>query len=152
MAVPSVSGKYRGKFFRSLLELRFMKFMESVGIDVVRDVEYEVHSVSYVDGQGLLRKYLPDFHVKPFNAVYEVKHTGRWDDPDNAAKWAAAQEYFEERGKRFVVFTEKMIPKRIRVTARRARKDPNVVLNERSVRHAARVRRRAKRNRRKRSR
>lgn len=147
MAINGVSGTYKGLRFRSLLELRFMKFMEHHGIDLARDVVVEPEfKVRYYDGDTR-RSYVVDYLVKPFNTVYEVKHSANLRDRVNVLKFAAAQEFFDKKGLRFCVFTEKLLDKyapMIRVTMRRVKVDPNVVLSEASVTNFKRLRRRAK--------
>lgn len=132
MAVPAVSGTYKGIRFRSLLELSFMKHLERQGIDV-KGVEYETLSVPYEGGN-----YAPDFYVPAKKTVYEVKHSSALRDEKNLQKFAAATAYFAERGMQYSVVTEKHFT---RYTVRRAKKDPHVVLNETSLKHFRKVKR-----------
>jgi len=108
----SVKGYYKGKFFRSLLEYSFMKHLESKGLSLESDVQYECFRVPFVF-EGKNRTYHIDFHVFPERIVYEVKPAYVVKNPPmiQLAKWNAAKVFCAERGLQFKVVTEKEFPK-----------------------------------------
>ena len=141
--VPSVSGRYKGVRFRSLLELSFLK---DVGrFFDVRDIEVDV-PITYTGRDGLTHTYLADFRV--CMTIFEVKRSAQVGTEINQLKAAAGHKAAEEMGYRFRFATEKDLL--VKMTIRKAQKDPDVQLNEGSVKHFRRVKARAKRSRRKR--
>lgn len=108
----SVKGYYKSLFFRSLLEYSFMKHMESEGLTLHTDVDYECFSVPYVF-EGQPRTYCIDFYVSSRRVAYEVKpsYVIKKVSAINEAKWSAAREYFKQRGVEFCVVTDLDFPK-----------------------------------------
>jgi hypothetical protein len=108
----SVKGRYKGKFFRSLLEYSFMKHLESRGFSLDVDVRYECFRIPFTF-EGKNRTYHVDFHVVPEGIVYEVKPIYVVRNPPTLqlAKWEAAKLFCTERGLQFKVVTEEDFPK-----------------------------------------
>ncbi len=129
----SVKGYYKGKFFRSLLEYSFMKHMESEGLSLDTDVDYECFSISYVF-EDRSRTYCIDFYVRSRQVVYEVKpsYVIKKVSAINKAKWIAAREYFNQRGVEFRVVTELDFPK---IVFDVARQDDDVTWKEETFKY-----------------
>lgn len=71
--------------------------------------EYESIHIKYTHPDGYVRNYIPDFLVYYTDGsihLAEAKYTTEIDDPVNQAKFAAAQDYCNERGWKFVIWTE----------------------------------------------
>lgn len=127
--------KYRGNpdniIYRSLWELKFMRFLDSnVNILEWASEEFHIPYISPVDKRP--HRYFPDFWLKKKNPdgrvetfVIEIKPAHQSKKPMlegtinrrqkqdvvtyavNQAKWAAAEKFCEERDWSFRVFTEK---------------------------------------------
>ena len=108
----SVKGYYKGKFFRSLLEYSFMKHLESEGLSIEIDVDYECFVVPYFKGE-VERTYRIDFYVPQRKIVYEVKQSYALKkiSIENQLKWYAAKLFFDEKEITFKVVTELDFPK-----------------------------------------
>lgn len=124
----SVKGRYKGLFFRSLLEYSFMKYLEAEGWDLTRDVEYEKIRVRVNETMT----YCPDFHVPSTKTVYEVKPFKVSLSVTNQLKFEAAQRVLGEQGLSFRVMTEKDFDK---VSFADALKDPDIVFDERTFKY-----------------
>jgi hypothetical protein len=118
-------GRYRGFLFRSLYEYSFLKFLESIGQDLTRDVMYEQHCIPF-EFQGTQRTYRPDFEVHDMGVI-EVKSVYETTigpaRPLNEAKFAAARAHFASLGQKFTVMTERDFPVFTKV---QAKMDPEV--------------------------
>lgn len=107
---PKLSGKgvkgyYKGRYFRSLLELVCMKHMENEGISL-NDVKYEHFIIPYISYDGSERTYCPDFFVPERKLLIEVKPERLLRTPLNSLKFEAAKLFCKERNIEFTVFTE----------------------------------------------
>jgi len=129
----SIKGYYKDKFFRSLLEYSFMKHLESEGLSLNIDVDYECFIVPYVFN-GADRTYRVDFYVPSRHAVYEVKpaYAMKGVTPINEAKWSAARVYFNQRGIQFYVMSELDFPK---IMFDIARQDSDVTWKEETFKY-----------------
>ena len=129
----SVKGHYKGKFFRSLLEYSFMKYLESQDLSLDVDVDYENFVVPFVFEERE-RTYRTDFYVKNQNVVYEVKPSYVLEEVSelNQAKWSAARELLTAKGIVFNVVTERDFPK---ILFDVARQDPNIVWKEETFKY-----------------
>lgn len=107
--MPSCHGKYKTIGFRSLLELSYLKWLELQGLILNHDVLYETIRIPYSIGNGRARDYIPDFFVKPWNMIVELKHSARQSGRMNEAKFEAAHRFCYNKGLCFVVLTEKDI-------------------------------------------
>jgi len=101
----SVKGYYKGKFFRSLLELSFMKHLEDSGL-ALSDVEYECFKVPWIAENGSKRTYTIDFYVPSQSVVYEVKQSWALKTKEVNLKCEFANQFFEQLGLKFIVVTE----------------------------------------------
>ena len=124
----SVKGRYKGHFFRSLLEYSFMKHLESEGWDLTRDVEYEKIRLRVNETMT----YCPDFHVLPSRVVYEIKPYRVSLSKTNQLKFESARKILEDQGLTFKVATEKDF---VKVSFADASKDPDVVFDERTFKY-----------------
>ena len=129
----SVKGHYKGMFFRSLLEYSFMKHLESEGISLNTDVDYECFTIPYMF-EDRSRTYRIDFYVKSRCIAYEVKPAYALKKASliNEAKWSAAREYFAIRDVKFELVSELDFPKIAFVIARQ---DTNVIWKEETFRY-----------------
>lgn len=129
----SVKGRYKGLFFRSLLEYSFMKHLEASGISLYDDVDYECFTAKYTY-EGRERTYRPDFYVKSCQIVYEVKPSYVLKNVPaiQTLKWNAMRELLEPLGIKFNVITDVDFPK---VSFDVARQDPDVVWKEETFKY-----------------
>lgn len=107
--MPSCHGRYKNISFRSLLELSYLKWLETQGLVLNDDVLYESIRIPYKIGRGKARDYIPDIYVKPWNAIIEIKHSTRVSGRMNDAKFEAAREYCRNNGLFFLILTEENI-------------------------------------------
>jgi hypothetical protein len=124
----SVKGYYKGKFFRSLLELSFMIHLENQNISL-DSVRYECFSIPWIDDKGSSRSYKIDFFIPEENTVVEVKQSFALSDRENILKWKAASDFLSLSGIQFKVVTETDIQK---IKFIDAQSNPDVSLDERS--------------------
>jgi hypothetical protein len=101
----SVKGYYKGKFFRSLLELSFMKHLENSGLKL-SEIEYECFRIPWINEEGSNRTYTIDFYVPSQNVVYEVKQSWALKTKEVELKRKFANDFFEKIGLQFVIVTE----------------------------------------------
>lgn len=101
----SVKGYYKERFFRSLLELSFMKHLENSGL-CLSDVEYECFKIPWVDEKGEKRTYTIDFYVKSQKIAYEVKQSWALKNREVLLKAEFANRFFENIGIKFMIVTE----------------------------------------------
>ncbi len=99
----SVKGKYKGHFFRSLLEYSFMKYLEASGHDINEDVLYEQIRIPI----DVSHTYCADFYVKSIRTLYEVKPSRLTSLKENVKKFAAAMTFCKQNNMSFRVVTEK---------------------------------------------
>lgn len=118
-------GRYKGLLFRSLYEYSFLKFLESIGKDLIRDLAYEQISIPF-QFEGTDRTYRPDFDVRGMGVI-EVKSVYETTIGPlrclNEAKFLAARKHFAASGKKFTVMTERDFPVFTKV---QAKMDPEV--------------------------
>lgn len=105
----SVRGNYKGKFFRSILELSFMKSLEERGVNL-DDIQVETWKVPYTF-EGINRTYTPDFYCPNNSIVWECKMSWAKDFKENPSKFRAAKDFFDNLKIKFIVITEKDIHK-----------------------------------------
>jgi len=127
--------KYRGDptnvFFRSSLELRFMKFLDTHP-DIIRWSSEEVIIPYNSPLDGRRRRYFPDFWMEKIGldgvieqVLVEIKPLAQTQEPKvrqrmtrqylnevatwgvNSAKWEAARKYCDKRNMKFIIITEK---------------------------------------------
>lgn len=129
----SVKGYYKGLFFRSLLEYSFMKYLETIGVDLHVDVDYECFQTHFIH-EGCERTYKPDFYVRSHNVVYEVKpfYVLKNVPELQTIKWNAMRELLGTRGIEFRVVTDADFPK---IAFDLARQDPDVVWIEATLKY-----------------
>lgn len=97
------SGWYKGKFFRSILELSYIKYLDDNGIEW-ESAEKNEYVVKYnIDGKE--RTYRADFVVH--NDIIEIKPKKLINTQVNKHKFNAAKQLF---GKRFKILTEDDFP------------------------------------------
>lgn len=66
------SGRYKGYFFRSLLELTYIKYLIDNEISF-RSAETKHFSVKYTNKDGNVRNYYPDFYLEETKEIIEIK-------------------------------------------------------------------------------
>jgi len=99
-----IKGWYKGKFFRSSYEYFFMKHLEAQGIHI-DEIECEPFAISFIF-HGEEKTYYPDFFVKKFNCVFEVKNSFSKNDEIALAKAEAAQKWASSQGINYKLMTE----------------------------------------------
>ena len=92
------SGWYKGWFFRSLRELKYVLNLDSKGIPW-KSAETKVYQVSYINPMGRPANYFPDFVVG--KKIVECKPKKLWNTPTVQAKTRAAKNYFSQIGLEF---------------------------------------------------
>lgn len=129
----SIKGHYKGMFFRSLLEYSFMKHLESRGLSLADDVDYECFVIPY-QLEGRDRTYRVDFYLPKEKKAYEVKpeYAMKTISATNRAKWSAAEKFFLEKEIEFSVITELNFEK---VLFKDARQDTDVVWKEETFKY-----------------
>ena len=101
----SLKGYYKGQFFRSLLELSFLKHLEEKQFISLDKIKSECYKIPYfIDGAKHI--YTPDFYVPDLNCVYEVKPLYATTILINVLKASAAKEYFTKQKINYHVVTE----------------------------------------------
>ena len=125
----SVKGYYKEKFFRSLLEYSFMKYVESTDVSL-DNLDYENFLIPWVNELGVNRTYRPDFCHFASKTVYEVKQS--YMVQYCKLKHEAASLYLKERGLTFKVITEKDFAK---IRFEDALKDECVKWDERTFKY-----------------
>jgi len=126
----SVSGRYKGRWFRSILELSFMVHLEKeMDLD---NIMGEVWKVPYRNSSGVDRTYTPDFYDPASSTVYECKMSWCNNSKDNQEKFKAAEEFFEKKNIKFRVVTENDFHK---LSFKEAEKMENVNLNKGSLKY-----------------
>jgi len=95
------SGWYRGFFFRSILELSFMKSLFDRNVRF-ESGELKKHRITY-ETEGRKRNYFPDFFLPDTGEYIEVKPSKLIGIKSNLSKFEAARSLF---GEKFKVVTE----------------------------------------------
>jgi len=105
-----INGFYKGRNFRSLYELSFMKYLENRGI-ALDEILYENIKIPY-EYLGIQRTYVTDFYVPKLLTLYEVKTSSEINNLSdvNRVKFAAAYEFCSSNGIQFITITEKDFP------------------------------------------
>ncbi len=98
------SGWFNGFFFRSLLELSYLKFCVDAGIKI-QSAESVKYKVKYSTG-GVSRTYFPDYYLQDTDEIVEVKPMKLSKSKDNIAKFEAAKHKY---GEKFKIITEQDI-------------------------------------------
>lgn len=98
-------GWYKGRFFRSLLELSFLLECERNRVEIV-SAEKAEFMVQYVDGTAE-RTYLPDYYLPLTGEVIELKPAVMVKFRLNALKFEAARKRFDK----FKILTERDVPR-----------------------------------------
>jgi hypothetical protein len=99
---------YRGVRLRSLLELSFVFHLEEeMGLELGRDLFYEVLKIPYRVGNGKLRTYIVDFWCPSHSIAWEVKPSSRVGRRKNVAKAQAAVVYAGGSGMGYHIVTER---------------------------------------------
>ena len=105
-------GKYKTKFFRSVYEYYFYKYLESINVNI-QSVVYEPVAIRY-KVKDKSRKYYPDFLIPELNLIVEVKNTYHLNKETTRQlillKKQAAEEYCKQHGLTYVILTEKDFP------------------------------------------
>jgi len=97
------SGKFKGYFFRSLLELSYIKYLIDNNIKF-RTAENREFAVKYTNSKGNDRNYYPDFYLGNDDKVVEIKPKFKLKcDPDTSLKFEAAKRKY---GNRYVMLNE----------------------------------------------
>lgn len=93
------SGWFNGFFFRSLLELSYLKECSDKGIEL-KSAESKKFAVQY-EVLGVQRNYFPDYYIQKTNEVVEIKPSKLL--LSNSIKFKAARNKY---GDKFIVVTE----------------------------------------------
>ena len=97
------SGKYKGFYFRSSLELMFLCYLKENNI-IFETAETEKYKISYINTNGDKKGYRPDFIVNGY--VIEIKPQFKLTDHDTILKIESGKQKF---GDKYKVYTEKTI-------------------------------------------
>lgn len=87
-------GWYKEHFFRSLMELTFMLWLDD-NQKIWQSAESQEYKISYTAWNGQVRNYFPDFISE--NIIYEVKPKRLWNTPLVKSKANAAIEQFRKQ-------------------------------------------------------
>lgn len=127
------SGTYKGIRFRSILELSVIRYFESEGYELGKDLLYEVCRISY--GANRNREYIIDLTFPGERVHVEVKPSSRVDNRRNRMKRLAAQAWCQENGYTYLIVTEQELRQCGELLLlEQAAKVPGVELNERARR------------------
>lgn len=100
------SGWYNGHYFRSLLELSYMVYLDSNNINWITAEKLEF-IIQYKDLNGIDKNYFPDFYLPDTDEIIEIKPKKLINTKLNKLKFEAANNKF----KHFKVITEDNIQK-----------------------------------------
>jgi len=100
-------GWYNEFYFRSLLELSYLKYLFDNNIKF-RTAETQEFKIEYVDWNGKKRNYFPDFYLEATKEIVEVKPKKLVNSKQNKSKFDAAKKKF---GKKFKIITEENLNK-----------------------------------------
>lgn len=104
------AGKYKGWYFRSLLELSYM-----IGVIEKQNLiwergEQKKFRVYYVDSKGTERSYCPDFFLVDERKIVEIKPAYILKYPAAKQKITRSKEHYEKFGYTYEVVTPKILP------------------------------------------
>lgn len=93
-------------YYRSSLELKYLEFFE-VCENIINFIPAPF-KIKYIDPEGIIRNYCPDFLVKTINKTYlvEVKPRALFSYYNNLLKFAVAKIYCKENKILFKILTE----------------------------------------------
>lgn len=98
------SGWYKGKYFRSLLELSFVvNYIEANNFEVIT-AETKKYCIPYINPVGTHRNYFPDYIINDMLIEIKPKNAILWES--NQCKFKAAKKWCAERGLKFEVFDQ----------------------------------------------
>lgn len=97
-------GWYKGHFFRSILELSYLKYLIDDNIKF-RTAEVQEFKVSYKNWDGTQRNYFPDFYLEDTQEIIEVKPKKLLNTKQNKSKFKAAKRKY---GNKFRIVTEEI--------------------------------------------
>ena len=101
------SGWYKDHFFRSILELSYMVYLDSKNISW-RTGENAEFKIQYIDYDGQFRNYFPDFIIKN-RIMVECKPKRLHNTPKVVAKTNAAKCFCEKNGYKFRLIDNKKL-------------------------------------------
>ncbi len=101
------SGWYNGIFFRSIMELSYMVYLDNNDI-IYTIAETTEYRVKYIDVNGIDKYYFPDFVLKDSSNIIEVKPKRLTNTLLNKLKFKAAKLKYVDK---FKIITEDDIPK-----------------------------------------
>jgi hypothetical protein len=93
-------GYHKGFYCRSSYEKQFVDFCDQFNIKL-KSAENNNFSVNYESVNGKIKTYFPDFYLKDFDLVVEIKPNSMYDFGDNPLKFHEAKKKY-----RFIVLTE----------------------------------------------
>ena len=99
------SGWYKGYFFRSILELSYLKYLIDNDIKFVSCDNKKEFKIKYLKN-GQERNYFPDFYLKDTQEIIEVKPYKAVNYIDNKIKFKAAKRKYKNK---FLIVTDKII-------------------------------------------
>lgn len=106
----TIKGWYKGVFFRSSYEYRFMQWLETKGVSILHDLKSNAFCIPYTF-EGNSHSYLPDFYVPKLGTVYEVKSSyAAKNDPRVLIKTLAAQNFFQDLNIKYSLVSEHDFP------------------------------------------
>lgn len=103
----SYKGWYKEIFFRSTLELCFLLKYEIENGYLPTIADDKKYRISYIDGYGKLRTYVPDFIDLSSKIIFELKCEIFVLNEINILKANAAKQKFEKEGFGYKIITEK---------------------------------------------
>lgn len=103
----SYKGWYKNIFFRSTLELAFIFKYENENNYLPFTADDLKYRLSYIDGNGKLRTYVPDFIDFESKIVFELKCSAFISNELNIIKSKAAEDYYSKIGFNYKLITEK---------------------------------------------
>ena len=94
------SGWYKNIYFRSLLELSYLKYLidHNIAFEIAEKRKY---SIKYINSYGKEKNYFADFYLIDTQELIEVKPKKLVNSPSNELKFAAARAKFN-----FKIITE----------------------------------------------
>jgi len=98
------SGWYNGFYFRSLLELSYLKYLFDNDVKF-RTAETQEFKVEYKDWEGNKRNYFPDFYLEDTKEIVEIKPKKLVNSKQNKSKFKAAKKKY---GNKFKIITEEI--------------------------------------------
>lgn len=92
------SGWYKGHFFRSKMELSYLKYLldNNIKFENGESIKFRM---SYVDDNGKNRNYYPDFYLIESEEIIEIKPTSMISFENNSKKFKVATERHKNKFK-----------------------------------------------------